>query len=116
MEFAKLPRTITHKKLNFYPNGELYYSLVNNLWSLKLEVVDGSYWTMHQNNTGKYRLAYVLIGYSGEIQAIPFGKDELEEMKQCGMIIYSGGIYGDDIGDMIYRMKKWIEEEKPKAK
>lgn len=118
-EFTKLPRFITHKKLDFYPNGKLYYLTVNDTWSLRLETVDGNHntITMHKNNTGRYRLAYILTGYCGEeIQAIPFGKDELEEMKQYGTMIFTGGIYGDDIGDMIYRMKKWIEEEKTQGK
>ena len=86
-----------------------------NVWSLKLEAVDGTDWTMHKNNCGRYRLAYVLDGWEGEEQALPFGDDELEEMKQYGNVMFSGGIYGDDIGEMVYRMKKWIEEQNNKT-
>ena len=115
-EFTKLPRVISHGKLKFYPNGEEYWEFPTcNVWSLKLEAVDGTNWTMHKNNIGKYRLAYVLDGWEGEEQALPFGDDELEEMKQYGTIMFSGGIYGDDIGEMIYRMKKWIEEQNNKT-
>ena len=114
-EFTKLPRTILHHKLGFYPNGEEREFPLRNVWSLKLEAVDGTNWTMHKNNTGKYRLAYVLDEWAGEEQALPFGDDELKEMRQHGTIMFSGGIYGDDIGEMVYRMKKWIEEENNKT-
>lgn len=114
-EFIKLPRVITNSKLGFYPNGEEYWEPTSNFWSLKLEVVEGTDWTMHKNNTGKYRLAYVLTGWNGEEQALPFGRDELEEMRQYGIVMFSGGIYGDDLGEMIYRMKKWIEERNNKT-
>jgi hypothetical protein len=36
-------------------------------------------------------------------------------MRQYGTIMFSGGIYGDDIGEMVYRMKKWIEEQNNKT-
>ena len=115
-EFTKLPRVILHGKLKFYPNGEEYWeSPTCNVWSLKLEAVDGTDWTMHKNNCGRYRLAYVLDGWEGEEQALPFGYDELEEMRQSKIIMFSGGIYGDDVGEMIWRMKKWIEEENNKT-
>ena len=115
-EFTKLPRVISHGRLKFYPNGEEYWEFpTRNVWSLKLEAVDGTNWAMHKNNTGKYRLAYVLDEWDGEEQALPFGDDELEEMKQYGTIMFSGGIYGDDIGEMVYRMKKWIEEQNNKT-
>ena len=115
-EFTKLPRTISHRKLGFYPNGEENWEFPSrNVWSLKLEAVDGTDWTMHKNNCGRYRLAYVLDGWEGEEQALPFGDDELVEMKQYGTIMFSGGIYGDDIGEMVYRMKKWIEEQNNKT-
>lgn len=110
-EFTKLPRTISHRKLGFTSNGiECWEFPSCNVWSLKLEAVDGTDWTMHKNNTGKYRLAYVLDGWDGEKQALPFGDDELKEMRQYGSVMFSGGIYGDDIGEMVYRMRKWIEE------
>ena len=111
-EFTKLPRVISHNKLGFYPNGEEFWSSPScNIWSLKLEAVEGTNWTIHKNNTGKYRLAYVLDSFDGEIQALPFGEDEIEEMKKYGVMMFSGGIYGDDISEMIWRMKKWIDEE-----
>ena len=63
------------------------------------------------------RLDYAqeLDGWEGEEQALPFGDDELEEMRQYGNVMFSGGIYGDDIGEMVYRMKKWIEEQNNKT-
>ena len=109
-EFTKLPKTIHHKKLGFY-NEEECLEIVHGIWILKLEAVEGTSLVMHANNSGKYRLAYVLEGWEGEEQALPFGEDELEEMKQYSTIMYSGGIYGNDPGEMIFRMKKWIEEE-----
>ena len=66
---------------------------------------------MHSSNTGDYRLSYVMLGYEEEEQALPFGDQELQEQLDYGIIMYSGGIYGDDIPELIDKMMIWLESE-----
>ena len=102
--FLKLPKTIIHSKFDGSSWSKEEYR-----WTLELSAP--YYKTTHINNSGGYRLAYVLEGYEGEEQALPYEKEELDEMIETGIILFSGGLYGDNIGDLVERMTRWLNSE-----
>ena len=103
-KFKKFPKSIIHRK--FTGTG-----WTNQQYTWFLELTSVSDQTMHHSNHGLYRLSYVLCGYEGEEQALPFGDQELQEQLDYKLIMYSGGIYGDDIPELIDRMMNWLESE-----
>lgn len=105
-EFLSLPLSIQHSVLLSSPTvkwGE------KKTWYLTLSAVIPNEMVMHEENSGKYRLAYVCYGYEGEEQALPFTELELSEILEYDYIMFTGGLFGDSIPDLIKRMKDWLE-------
>ena len=100
--FEKLPLSIIHDKFD----PERGWVTCSDSWYLRID--SSEHKTMHENNSGKLRIAYVLEGWEGEAQAIPFTKEEQDEMLGFGAWIYTGGIYGDSLEVLIKRMYDWI--------
>ena len=103
-KFKKFPKSILHSKFTGTEWTKNKYT-----WVLELTAVSDQ--ITHTSNTGDYRLSYILLGYDGEDQALPFGEFELQEQLDFGIIMYSGGIYGNDIPDMIDKMMSWLKSE-----
>ena len=105
-EFLSLPLSIQHPVLQSSPTvrwGE------NKTWYLSLSATLPNEMTMNESNSGKYRLAYVCYGHEGEEQALPFTESELMEIVEYDYIMFTGGLFGDSIPDLIKKMKDWLE-------
>ena len=110
-ELAELPVTIVHNKL------EADYATVKwvptkDPWVLQLSGVDPSIHAYNKTTHPEqplYRIAYVSYGYEGEDQALPFEQADLEDINQHKMIMYSGGLYGNDILKLVRDLKEWLK-------
>ena len=99
-KLKKLPKTIKHDRLGI--SGEsLDWIPEERDWRLVLEYSEQE----------KYRLAYILFGWDGEEQALPFTEEQLDLQKETGTIMFTGGIYEDDIEILIEKMENWIKSQ-----
>ena len=107
-KFLSLPKSIQHQRLVSDPT--LHWEKSQETWYLRLEAVNLGEFAQHENNYGSYRLAYVLDGPDGEEQALPYTSEELMEFVEYDLIMFSGGLFGDDIPKLIDKMKDWLEK------
>ena len=103
-----LPKTIQHSKLDV--DCGVKWEPCSEPWNLILEPVYPGI-SMHESNSGLYRIAYVLSGWEGENQALPYLEPELSEIMEYDYMVYSGGIYGNSWPEVIMKMKDWLEKE-----
>ena len=107
-EFLSLPISLLHPELLSDPMVMWGKEKVD--WYLSLSASIPNEMVMHSENFGKYRLAYIHYGPDGEEQALPFTDSELSEIVEYDYIMFTGGLFGDSIPDLIKRMKDWLRD------
>ena len=104
---GSLPSSIIHKRYD--PSCDDWVNEDDD-WVLSITGAPQSIYP-HPGPTRKYRVGYVLHGYEGEKQVIPFESEVYEDMRALEVDL-GGGYFGDSLVELIDRLRRWLEREK----